>query len=52
MALDKALDIAAQTAAGLQAAHEKGITHWDIKPANLMLTSKGQVKITDFAWPK
>ena len=46
--LDQALDIAVQTAQGLQAAHEKHIVHRDIKSANLMLTPRGQVKIMDF----
>ena len=46
--LDEALDIAIQTAQGLQAAHEKGIVHRDIKSANLMITPQGQVKIMDF----
>jgi serine/threonine-protein kinase len=52
LSVDNAIDIAIQIAAGLQAAHEKGITHRDIKPANIMLTSKGQVKITDFGLAK
>ena len=46
--LDQALDIAVQTAQGLQAAHEKGIVHRDIKSANIMVTPQGQVKIMDF----
>ncbi len=46
--LEEALDIAIQTAQGLQAAHEKGIIHRDIKGANLMVTPQGQVKIMDF----
>ena len=46
--LDEALDIAIQTAQGLQAAHEKSIVHRDIKSANLMVTPQGQVKIMDF----
>jgi len=46
--LDEALDIAIQISQGLAAAHENGIVHRDIKPANVLLTPKGQVKITDF----
>ena len=49
--LKDALDIAIQTAHGLQAAHEKKIVHRDIKPANLMITGSGSkqlVTIMDF----
>jgi serine/threonine-protein kinase len=46
--LAQALDIAAQIAAGLAYAHERGIVHRDIKPANIMITRSGIVKITDF----
>jgi serine/threonine protein kinase len=42
------LEIALQAAAGLGAAHEHGLVHGDIKPANLMLTKDGVVKILDF----
>jgi len=46
--LDESLDIAIQAAEGLRAAHQKGVSHRDIKSSNLMLTSTGQVKILDF----
>ncbi len=46
--LEEVLEIAIQVAQGLQAAHERGVVHRDIKSANIMLTEKGQVKIMDF----
>ncbi|GAB2975534.1 protein kinase domain-containing protein [Frigoribacterium salinisoli] len=45
---DKVLDIVAQTASALQAAHAAGLVHRDIKPGNLLITPDGRVKITDF----
>ena len=48
--LPEALSIATQIGEGLEAAHEKGIAHRDIKPDNVMLTkgSRGLLKIMDF----
>lgn len=42
------LDIVAQTARALYAAHQEGLVHRDVKPGNLLITPDGQVKITDF----
>ncbi len=46
--LGEAVEIAIQIGEGLEAAHERGIVHRDIKSSNILLTSKGQAKITDF----
>jgi serine/threonine-protein kinase len=42
------LDLVAQAARALHAAHLRGVIHRDIKPANLMVTPDGRVKVTDF----
>ncbi len=45
---DRVLGIVAQTGAALQAAHDAGLVHRDVKPGNLLITPEGRVKITDF----
>ncbi|MGH8041828.1 MAG: protein kinase domain-containing protein [Rudaea sp.] len=45
---EQAAKIVYQTAQGLATAHDKGVIHRDIKPGNLMLTSRGNIKIADF----
>ena len=44
----RTMDVVAQAAAGLQAAHAKGLVHRDIRPGNLLLAASGTVKITDW----
>ncbi|SEG86908.1 serine/threonine protein kinase [Actinacidiphila yanglinensis] len=41
-------EVAAQTGAGLAAAHQRGVVHRDIKPSNLLVDEDGSVKIADF----
>ena len=43
-----AVQVTMQVARGLNAAHEQGIIHRDVKPQNIMVSKEGKIKVTDF----
>ncbi|MFT7835335.1 serine/threonine-protein kinase [Saccharothrix sp. BKS2] len=49
---DRTLDVLEQAGNALQAAHERGLVHRDVKPGNILVTPEGKVKITDFGIAK
>lgn len=48
LAVREATSIAIQVSMGLQAAHNNGIVHRDVKPQNIIISTDGKVKVTDF----
>ncbi|MCB9847872.1 MAG: protein kinase [Phycisphaeraceae bacterium] len=52
LAIDEALEIAVQIARGVEAAHEAGVIHRDLKPGNVIIRSDGAVKVVDFGLAK
>jgi serine/threonine-protein kinase len=49
---DEALELADEIAAGVEAAHEAGVIHRDLKPDNIKIAPQGSVKVLDFGLAK
>lgn len=52
LSVRETVDFAIQIAGGIQAAHEHGIVHRDIKPQNIIVSDSGKLKVTDFGIAK
>lgn len=52
LSVRETVDFAIQIAGGIQAAHEHGIVHRDIKPQNIIVSDSGKIKVTDFGIAK
>ncbi|HVL86289.1 MAG TPA: serine/threonine-protein kinase [Pseudonocardia sp.] len=52
LGVEDTLDVLEQSAHALQAAHERGVVHRDVKPGNILLRTDGRVKLTDFGIAK
>ncbi|MGW0891898.1 serine/threonine-protein kinase [Saccharopolyspora sp. NPDC002578] len=52
IAVEHTLDMLEQAGNALQAAHERGLVHRDVKPGNILITPTGTVKLTDFGIAK
>jgi serine/threonine protein kinase/tetratricopeptide (TPR) repeat protein len=50
--VDRVVDVSSQIADALDAAHSEGILHRDVKPGNVFITRRGQVKVVDFGLAK